>query len=114
MDAFGIEVKGRNSPELYKPKIIKSNNTAVRSDSILDLKEASGRRSSEPVITSSEEEERRRRRRGRSRRKSSPGEEGRRRIRRSSEPAVEDKQPSKPTLHSRNDVIICLNAWSRF
>ena len=104
MDAFGIEVKGRSTPDLEeKPKIIKSNNTAVRSDSIIDL-----RRSSEPALTSSEEEGRRRRGRGRrSRRKSSPAEYDRRR-RRSSEPEIggqaKEVAPPKPTPQSRNDV----------
>ena len=111
MDAFGIEVKGRSTPDLQadKPKIIKSNNTAVRSDSIIDLRDRGGRRSSEPALTSSEEEGRRRRGRGRrSRRKSSPAEYDRRRRRRSSEPEiggqVKEVAPPKPTPQSRNDV----------
>ena len=113
MDAFGIEVKGRSAPDLEdKPKIIKSNNTAVRSDSILDLRDRGGRRSSEPVLTSSEEEGRKRRGRGRrSRRKSSPGEFDRRRRRKSSEPELggqmEKVAPQKPTPQSRNDVSNC-------
>ncbi|KAL5258478.1 hypothetical protein ACHWQZ_G009094 [Mnemiopsis leidyi] len=112
MDAFGIEVKGRSTPDLEdKPKIIKSNNTAVRSDSILDLRDRGGRRSSEPVLTSSEEEGRKRRGRG-SRRKSSPGEFDRRRRRKSSEPELggqmEKVAPQKPTPQSRNDAYMSL------